>query len=198
MTGQERAIDRSQVGSLSSPFGSSILRYPLAAAYLLHWLSLGGQWWWVSVALPWSVILGPMQDMGAQQTWRAEAKGTTELPSGYQGFRSKNETLLMVQDRLSTSLGDISRSDWQQHLRSTCSPESWMGPESMAPSQASILKSGLRGTCQQTAGEFREVAPYSLGTFLADPSLPRHLQFGQWVGAHLIAENIQPLSGDIS
>lgn len=128
MTGQERAIDRSQVGSLSSPFGSSILRYPLAAAYLLHWLSLGGQWWWVSVALPWSVILGPMQDMGAQQTWRAEAKGTTELPSGYQGFRSKNETLLMVQDRLSTSLGDISRSDWQQHLRSTCSPESWMGP----------------------------------------------------------------------
>lgn len=77
------------MGLPSSPFGSSILKRPWAAACLLHWLSLGGQWVSVEGELPWSVILGPMQDMGAQQAWWAEAKGTTELPSQYwyRGFR---------------------------------------------------------------------------------------------------------------
>lgn len=44
VTCQERAKGRAQVDSLASPFGSSILRRPRAAAYLLHWLSLGGPW----------------------------------------------------------------------------------------------------------------------------------------------------------
>lgn len=74
------------------------------------------------------------------------------------------------------SLGDISRSFSALTDSSTSAAPAALNPgwaqRAWLPCRLRVLKSSLRGICEQTPGEFREVAPSSPGYLLCRPLPP--------------------------